>query len=53
MKKFNEENLRINIKYSENPCEWNNFINFFISFIIENDILGNVYGDKETSNGGR
>lgn len=50
MKEFKEENLKIKIKYSQNPCEWNNFVNFLISFIIENDILGNIHGNKETSN---
>lgn len=49
MKNFNKETLKINIKYSENPHNWNNFVNFLISFIIDNDILGKIDGNNGTN----
>lgn len=48
MEKFNKEPLKINIKYSDSPPKWNNFINFLISFIIDNDVLGENYGNNGT-----
>ena len=37
MKKTNEESLKVTIKYSESADSWNNFINFLISFMIDNN----------------
>lgn len=42
MKKTNEESLKVTIKYSENADSWNNFNNFLISFMLDNNIVGEL-----------
>lgn len=49
MENLDNESLKINIKYTESPNSWNNFVNFLISFIIENDVLGKVDGNYGTN----
>ena len=40
MKKIDEKQLKVTIKYSEGPDSWNNFVNFLISFMIDSNIIG-------------
>lgn len=47
METSNNESLKISIKYSENSHAWNNFINFLISFMIDNNILSE-FDDDDT-----
>ena len=49
MEKLNDNSLKINIKYSEDSKNWNNFLNFLISFMVDNNILGDVNNDDRTS----
>jgi hypothetical protein len=49
MKKPKTENLKVKIKYSEDAHSWNNFINFLISFMIDNNFLGEDHKNEEQS----
>ena len=40
MEKLNAEKLKINIIYSESTHSWNTFVNFLISFMVDNNVLG-------------
>jgi hypothetical protein len=46
MEKTKDESLKVTIKYSENADSWNNFINFLISFVIDNNIFGEINKDE-------
>ena len=47
MGKNNEEQLKITIKYSESPNAWNNFVNFLITYMIDNNIIGEISKNDE------
>lgn len=45
--KTKEKPLKITIKYSEDTLNWNNFVNNIISFLIDNEILGDIIRDEQ------
>lgn len=45
MRKNEDENIKIKIKYSEDTLAWNNFINNIICFLVDNDLFGDTVKD--------
>jgi hypothetical protein len=51
MKKSLNNPIKVSIKYSDDSQIWNNFIDYLISFMVDNNFLGDINeNDSSTEN---
>lgn len=48
MKNCKEQSSKISIRYTEDAQHWNKFVNFFISFMLESNVLEEYYERKKS-----